>query len=195
METLILVILISLAWGSFLNVVIFRLPRDMSLTHPPSTCPGCGKRIKAVDNIPVLSFLLLRGKCRSCGTRIPFSYFFVEVITPAAMVILYLKFGWGLMFIASAIFASAMIVLAVIDLYHQILPDEITLPGLVLALVFSGFRTDLTLRQALVASLVGAGFLLFVYGAYLLVRKKEGLGMGDVTLMLFIGAFLGFRTF
>jgi len=193
METLILVFLFSLAWGSFLNVVIYRLPRNMSLTHPPSTCPGCGRRIRAVDNIPILSFLLLRGKCRSCDTKIPLSYFLVEVMTPAAIVILYNKYQLSPMFFAAAVFASAMIVLAVIDFYHQILPDEITLPGLALALIFTGFRTDLSLRQSMIAALAGAGFLLAVYGTYWLVRRKEGLGMGDVTLMLFIGAFLGLR--
>jgi leader peptidase (prepilin peptidase)/N-methyltransferase len=193
METLILVILFSLAWGSFLNVVIYRLPNDMSLIHPPSTCPGCGRRIRAVDNIPVFSYLLLRGKCRSCETRIPLSYLLVEILTPAALVILYFKYGISLMFFASSIFASAMIVLAFIDFYHQILPDVITLPGLVLALVYTGFRTDLSLRQALIAALAGAGFLLAVYGTYWLIRKKEGMGMGDVTLMLFIGAFVGLR--
>jgi leader peptidase (prepilin peptidase)/N-methyltransferase len=193
MEALILILLLSLAWGSFLNVVIFRLPRNMSLNHPPSTCPGCGRRIRAADNIPVLSFLLLRGKCRFCEAKIPFSTLLVEILTPLAILVLHSKYGLSPMFFASAVFASAMIVLAFIDFYHQILPDEITLPGLVLALIFTGFRTDLALRQALVASLAGAGFLLAVYGTYWLVRRKEGLGMGDVTLMLFIGAFLGLR--
>lgn len=193
METIILIVLLSLAWGSFLNVVIYRLPRNMSLNYPPSTCPGCGRRIRVVDNIPVLSFLILKGKCRACEAKIPVSYFLVEILTPLAILVLYFKYGLSPMFFASAVFTSAMIVLAVIDFYHQILPDEITLPGLVLALIFTGFRTDLSLRQALVAALIGAGFLLAVYGTYWLVRRKEGLGMGDVTLMLFIGAFVGFR--
>jgi leader peptidase (prepilin peptidase) / N-methyltransferase len=193
METIILIVLLSLAWGSFLNVVIYRLPRNMNLNHPPSTCPGCGRRIRVVDNIPVLSFLILRGKCRTCETKIPFSYFLVEILTPLAILVIHFKYGLSPMFFASAIFTSAMIVLALVDFYHQILPDEITIPGLVMALIFTGFRTDLSLRQAMIAALVGAGFLLAVYVTYWLIRRKEGLGMGDVTLMLFIGAFVGLR--
>jgi leader peptidase (prepilin peptidase)/N-methyltransferase len=140
METIIIITCFGLAWGSFLNVVIYRLPLRMSLFKPSSSCPHCNEKIKFYDNIPVLSFLLLRGKCRHCKGRI-----------------------------------------------------EITLPGLLLALIYSLFRTDLNLRQALIGAVAGAGFLLFIYGAYYLLRKKEGLGLGDVTMMLFIGAYLGWR--
>jgi leader peptidase (prepilin peptidase) / N-methyltransferase len=191
--TLILIVLFGLAWGSFLNVVIFRVPREMSLVRPPSTCPKCGKGIKPYDNIPVLSYLILRGKCRHCGFGIPLSYFLVEVLTPAVFLALYLHHGRtaGVSFIASCLFASAMIALGFIDYYHQILPDEITLPGLVLGLGYGLVRQDMGFRQVLIGAVVGSGFLLFVYGAYFLVRRKEGLGMGDVTMMLVIGAFLG----
>ncbi len=187
----IIIVLFGLAWGSFLNVVIYRLPRGLSLMRPPSTCPQCRTRIKAYDNIPLLSYLLLRGKCRACGLKIPVAYPFVELLTPVCFLLLYARFSLGVPFFASCLFASALIVLCFIDLYHQILPDEITLPGLALALLYSGFRPDMTLRQALVGAVVGAGFLLAVYGAYLLLRKKEGLGMGDVTMMLLVGAYLG----
>ena len=191
--SLFLIVLIGLAWGSFLNVVIFRIPREMSLLKPPSTCPGCQKRIKPYDNVPFFSYLILRGKCRHCGFRIPFSYFLVELLTPAVFLFLYFHHGRtaGVPFIASCLFASAMIALGFIDYYHQILPDEITLPGLVLALGYGLVRQDMSFRQALIGAAVGSGFLLFVYGAYFLVRRKEGLGMGDVTMMLVIGAYLG----
>ena len=89
METIIIIALFGLAWGSFLNVVIYRFPAGMSLLHPPSTCPACKKRIKFYDNIPAVSYLLLRGQCRYCGQRIPFSYFLVEILTPAAFLVLY----------------------------------------------------------------------------------------------------------
>lgn len=190
MET-ISIVLFGLAWGSFLNVVIYRLPRGLSLVRPPSSCPQCGTRIKAYDNIPVVSFLLLRGKCRACGLRIPIAYPVVELITPICFLLLYEKFSLSIPFFASCLFASALIALCLIDLYHQILPDEITLPGLVLALTYSAFRPDMTLRQSLVGAVAGAGFLLIIYSAYFLLRKKEGLGMGDVTMMLFVGAYLG----
>jgi leader peptidase (prepilin peptidase)/N-methyltransferase len=187
----IIIVLFGLAWGSFLNVVIYRLPRGLSLMRPPSTCPQCGTRIKAYDNIPVLSYLLLRGKCRACGLKISVAYPLVELLTPVCFLLLYARFSLGVPFFASCLFASALIALCFIDLYHQVLPDEITLPGLALALLYSGLRPDMTLRQALAGAIVGAGFLLAVYGAYLLLRKKEGLGMGDVTMMLLVGAYLG----
>jgi leader peptidase (prepilin peptidase)/N-methyltransferase len=192
-DKIIIISLFGLAWGSFLNVVIYRLPLGMNLTKPPSFCPGCEKSIKFYDNIPVFSYLFLRGKCRACGTKIPLSTLLVEILTPVSFLLIYLKFSFGFFFFASCLFASAMIVLGFIDFYHQILPDEITLPGLVLALVYAPFRADLGLRQALVGAVVGAGFLLFIYGAYYLLRKKEGLGMGDVTMMLLIGAYLGWK--
>ncbi len=187
----IIIVLFGLAWGSFLNVVIYRLPRGLSLIRPPSSCPQCGTRIKAYDNIPVLSYLLLRGKCRSCGLKISPAYPLVELLAPLCFLLLYSRFSLSVFFFASCLFASALIALCFIDLYHQILPDEITLPGLALALLYSGFRSDLSLRQSLVGAVVGAGFLLLVYGAYLVLRKKEGLGMGDVTMMLLVGAYLG----
>jgi leader peptidase (prepilin peptidase)/N-methyltransferase len=192
-EKIVLILLFGLAWGSFLNVVIFRLPRDMNLSKPPSSCPECETRIKFYDNIPILSFILLKGACRQCRTKIPISYFLVEILIPASFLLLYSKYAFSFFFFASCLFASAMIVLAVIDYYHQILPDEITLSGLALAVVYSFFRADLNLTQALIGAVSGASFLLLVYGAYYLFRKKEGLGMGDVTLMLFVGAFLGWQ--
>jgi leader peptidase (prepilin peptidase)/N-methyltransferase len=191
METVILVILCGLAWGSFLNVVIYRLPAGLSLVKPPSSCPSCHERIKPYDNIPVLSYFLLRGKCRHCGTRIPFSYVLVEVLTPAAFVVLYLHYSLTFFFFASGLFTSALIVLCFIDYRHKILPDKITFPGIALALVYSFFRRDLPILQALLGSAVGAGFLLLIYGGYYLVRKKEGLGLGDVTMMIMVGAYLG----
>ncbi|MGD1009274.1 MAG: prepilin peptidase [Candidatus Aminicenantales bacterium] len=195
METLtfILIAIAGLVWGSFLNVVIYRLPRKMSLIRPPSTCPGCGTRIKPYDNVPVLSYLWLGGKCRSCGRRISPVYPLVEALTALGFILVFCQSGRiaGLEFFAGCLFTSALISLGFIDYFHQVLPDAITMPGLVLALVYSFFRDDLTFRGALVGAASGAGFLLFVYGAYRLIRKKEGLGMGDVTMLLMVGAYLG----
>jgi leader peptidase (prepilin peptidase)/N-methyltransferase len=187
----IVIVLFGLAWGSFLNVVIYRLPRGQSLMWPPSSCPKCRTHLKPYDNIPVLSYLILGGKCRSCGLKISPIYPFVEALTVLCFLILQARFGLGLHFYTSCVFTSALIVLGFIDLSHQILPDEITLPGLALALVYSAFRRDLGLRQALIGAVVGSGFLLLIYGLYRLLRKKEGLGMGDVTMMLLVGAYLG----
>jgi leader peptidase (prepilin peptidase) / N-methyltransferase len=191
--TLVLVAVAGLVFGSFFNVVIYRLPRGLNLSRPPSACPGCHAPIKPYDNIPVLSYLVLRGKCRKCGQRISPVYPAVEALTALGFVLVYLGAGrgLGLAFVAGCVFTSALIILGFIDAHHQILPDAITLPGLVLALAYSFFRDDLTFRGALVGAIVGAGFLLLVYGAYLLIRRKEGLGMGDVTMMLMVGAYLG----
>ncbi len=193
METIIIIVCFGLAWGSFLNVVIYRLPLSMNLSKPSSSCPHCNQKIKFYDNIPVLSFLLLRGKCRHCKGRISLRYPLVELLTAVSFLLLYSQYSLSFFFFASCLFACALIALGFIDFYHQILPDEITLPGLLLALIYSLFRTDLNLRQALIGAVAGAGFLLFIYGAYYLLRKKEGLGLGDVTMMLLIGAYLGWR--
>ncbi len=187
----VIVILVGLAWGSFLNVVIYRLPRGQNLMRPPSSCPQCQIRIKPYDNIPVLSYLLLRGRCRACGARIPLTYPLVELLTSLCFLMSYVHFSLSLHFLASCIFASGLIAIGFIDFFHQIIPDEITMPGLVLALGYAFFRPDLGLRQALIGAVAGAGFLLLIYGAHRLLRKKEGLGMGDVTMMLMIGAYLG----
>lgn len=189
----IIIILFGLVWGSFLNVVIYRLPRGLSIVHPPSSCPHCGRRISAYDNIPVLSFIFLKGKCRHCKGKISFTYPLVEALTPLSFLLIYSEFSLSFHFFASCLFVSGLIVLGFIDFYHQILADEITLPGLGLALIYALFRTDFTLREALVGAVVGSGFLIFVYGAYYFLRKKEGLGMGDVTMMLMVGAFVGWK--
>lgn len=189
----VIIILVGMAWGSFLNVVIYRLPRDMSLVRPRSSCPRCRQEIKFYENIPVVSYITLRGKCRYCYTNIPFSYLLVEVLTPVSFILIHNYTNLSLHFFAACLFTSAMIALGFIDFYHQILPDEITLSGLLLALAYSFFRDDLSLRQSLIGAVVGAGFILLVYGTYYLLRKKEGIGMGDVTMMLLIGAFLGWE--
>jgi len=193
MEKIIIIIVFGFAWGSFLNVLIYRIPRDMSIIKPASSCPSCRKKIKVYDNIPIISYLILGGKCRYCKAKIPLTYPLVEFLTPLSFILLYTHYSLSFFFFASCLFASAMIVLGFIDFFHMILPDVITLPGLLLSIVYSFFREDLNLTQALIGAVTGAGFLLLVYGTYYLVRKKEGLGMGDVTMMLLIGAYLGWK--
>lgn len=193
MEEIIFIVVFGLVWGSFLNVVIYRLPRGLSLLRPPSSCPHCGKRIKFYENIPILSYLFLRGKCRYCKAKISPAYPLVEALTPFCFLLGFSHYSLSPHFFASCMFTSALIVLGFIDYYHQILPDEITFPGLALALLYTFFRKDLSLIQALLGAAVGAGFLLLVYGVYYLLRKKEGLGLGDVTMMLMVGAFVGWK--
>jgi leader peptidase (prepilin peptidase)/N-methyltransferase len=191
--TLIFVAVFGLVFGSFFNVVIYRLPRGLNVSRPPSACPGCGARIRPFDNVPVLSYLLLRGRCRRCGMRISPLYPAVEALTALGFVLVYLNAGRvvGLEFVAGCLFTSALLILGFIDAGHQVLPDAITMPGLVLALAYAFGRDDLNFRGALLGAVVGGGFLMAVYGAYRLIRRREGLGMGDVTMMLMVGAFLG----
>ena len=133
MEKIILIILLGLAWGSFLNVLIYRIPKKKSLLTPPSSCPECHTKIKFYHNIPVFSYIWLKGRCRYCRSKIPLSYPLVEILTPLTFFLIYDKFSLSLHFFTSCLFASALIVLCVIDYNHQILPDIVTLPGLVLA--------------------------------------------------------------
>jgi leader peptidase (prepilin peptidase)/N-methyltransferase len=193
MEAIVLILVYGLAWGSFLNVVIYRLPEGLSLATPRSFCPQCKRKIPFYDNIPLMSYIILRGKCRKCGARISPTYLLVEILTPASFLVVYSYAGLNVYFFAACLFTSGLIALGFIDFYHQILPDAVTLPGIVLAVGYSFFRSDLKPVQALIGAAVGGGFLLLVYGLYYLVRRKEGLGLGDVTMMLMIGAFLGWR--
>jgi len=188
---MIFVVLFGLAWGSFLNVVIYRLPLGLNLAHPPSACPACGTPIKPWDNIPVFSYLFLRGRCRKCGKSFSVRYILVEMLTPALLAVLHLEYGLTPQFFAAAIFTSALIALAFIDFDHKILPDKITFPVTGLGLGYTFFRPDLTPLQALLGAAAGGGVLLLLYGGYYLIRKKEGLGLGDVTMMIMIGVFLG----
>jgi leader peptidase (prepilin peptidase)/N-methyltransferase len=184
--------LFGLVLGSFLIVVIYRVPRRLNIIRPPSACPACGGRIKPYDNIPVVSYLWLRGKCRRCGAAIGLTYPAVELLTSLAFVLVYLKFGLSLHFFAAAVFATGLIALGFIDAFHKILPDVITLPGFAFGLAYAFIRRDgLNILQALLGAAVGAGFLLLIYGGWRLIRKKEGLGLGDVMMMLMVGAFLG----
>lgn len=192
MEALI-IILFGLAWGSFLNVVIYRLPRGKSIIKPSSSCPHCGTKIRWYDNIPLISFLLLRGKCRACRKAISLVYPLVEILTAGSFLILYLNYSLSTHFFASAIFTCGLIVLGFIDFQHQILPDHLTIPLFLLASIYGIFRSDFGLKQVLAGAFLGSGFLLMVYAIYFLIKKKEGLGTGDIMLMLGIGAFLGIK--
>jgi leader peptidase (prepilin peptidase)/N-methyltransferase len=177
--------------GSFLNVVIYRLPRNKSLISPPSHCPKCGHQIRWYENIPVLSYLFLAGKCSRCKTKIPFRYLFVEVLTGTASVFSFVKYGISIDYFFVFLFLSLMIALSFIDFDLQIIPDEINLIGFVSGIVYAYFRNGFSVLDALIGAVVGAGFLFLVGYLYFKFRKIEGLGFGDVKLMAFIGTYLG----
>ena len=178
--------------GSFLNVCIFRLPRDESLAWPGSRCTSCGRALSWFENVPVLSWVALRGRCRTCRAPVSWMYPSVEVVTAAVFVSTYLLYGPTPIGIVRTLFACALIVLFVIDLQHQILPDVITLPGIVVGGVCSVFLPP-GWRDALIGIAVGGGIPFLLAEAYYRIRGHDGLGMGDVKLLAMIGAFLGWK--
>jgi leader peptidase (prepilin peptidase)/N-methyltransferase len=205
-------VLIGLAIGSFLNVCISRMPHNESVVHPRSRCPRCRKPIAGYDNIPVFSYLLLRGRCRNCKKEISARYPLTEALTAVVSVLIYLKYGLGLEYGVYFALSAALIVLAFIDADHRILPDPITLNGIWIGLIVSFFlfipspfmtgvlrylgvsfpsERLVSFGSSILGVLLGAGILWGVSEAYFLVRKVEGMGFGDVKMMAMVGAFLG----
>jgi leader peptidase (prepilin peptidase) / N-methyltransferase len=193
METAFLTCL-GLIFGSFLNVVVYRLPRGESVVHPGSRCPACRHDIRWVDNIPVLSFLLLRGRCRDCRQPISPRYPLVEAFTGFAFWLVATSFPEDLVYQgAAALFVFLLIALALIDLEHMILPDELTLGGSAVFLGFSFIHPLLTPWEAIGSGITAAAVFAALYFFYLRIRKIEGLGFGDVKMVLLLGLFLGPR--
>lgn len=206
----------GLTFGSFLNVCIYRLPREQSVVSPGSACPGCGHEIRWYDNVPVLSWLLLRGRCRDCQRPITPRYMAVELLVALMFLGCYAKFDLTLLALKFCVFSFLLIGLIFTDAETKLLPDALTLPGLAIGLVFSVFvRVDdlvtqllpvfvptpgvehswrlLSLGDAVLGAIVGASF---IYGSgmvYKLARGVEGMGLGDVKLMALVGAFLGLK--
>lgn len=210
--------LFGLVLGSFLNVVILRLPRMLesawwqearaalqlpprpprervSLHHPPSTCPSCGTRIRAWQNVPVVSWLLLRGRCASCRAPISIQYPIVELVTGVMAAICAWRFGWSPQLLAALALTACLIALSVIDLRTQLLPDAITLPllwlGLLIAAVFALFCD---VQSAVYGAAVGYLVLWLVYWLFKLIAGKEGMGYGDFKLLAALGAWLGWQS-
>ena len=188
----IILVLGGLAVGSFLNVCIYRLPENQSMVSPRSYCPACRRTLRWFENVPVLGYLILRGRCRTCGTRISLVYPAVEVVTPALFLLQYWQLGWQPLLVVRLVFCCAMVALFVLDLRHRILPNVVTLPGVVVGLGASVF-VDPGWLDALIGAAVGGGALLGVAELYYRVRGEEGLGMGDVKMLAMIGAFLGWQ--
>lgn len=184
----------GLCIGSFLNVCIARIPAERSVVFPPSSCPACGARIRWYDNVPVVSYLLLLGRCRVCRGRISPVYPLVELAGGSILMTQYLRFSLSWETVRGAIFLCALLILFFIDLRHYLLPDVMTLPVTAAGLAFSiSGTTPVRLQDAVLAAVAGALTLLAMMGLYYLIRRREGMGMGDVKMMLAIGAFLGLR--
>lgn len=193
LQSVVFAAIIGLCVGSFLNVVIYRLPRGESLSSPPSRCPSCGKRLAWFDNVPVVSWLLLAGKCRRCGARISIQYPIVEATTAiGAVVVVLFTPADGVLLASRFVLTAILITLFVIDLELQILPNLITLPGIAVGFLFSLFGPPGPINS-LLGIVLGAGVLYGIAAGYYLVRREEGMGMGDVKMLAMIGAFLGWQ--
>jgi leader peptidase (prepilin peptidase) / N-methyltransferase len=185
--------LVGAAVGSFLNVCICRIPAGFSIVSPSSRCPHCGHPIRIYDNIPVISYLVLGGKCRDCRGWISPRYPLVEILTAALAGLLFLKYGLTPAFPAVFVFTCTLIVIAFIDLDQQIIPHLLTLPGIpvfaVLAVLFMGLQ----IVDAFLGIMIGAGSLYFVAVYYEALTGREGMGGGDINLLAMLGAFLGWK--
>jgi leader peptidase (prepilin peptidase) / N-methyltransferase len=179
--------------GSFLNVVIARLPNDESIVRPRSKCPSCQSPIAWYDNVPLISWLMLRGRCRKCGARISFRYFVVELLTGTLFLLALVRFGWAFPLVQALVLISLLIPLVFIDAEHWILPFEITIPGVGVGLLLSLYHGLPGLEQAAIGA--GAGFLAFRAMELLgyLAFRKEAMGAGDKFLVALIGAFLSWK--
>jgi len=179
--------------GSFLNVCIARLPSGESIVSPGSKCPACQSGIRFYDNIPILSYLWLRGRCRQCGQPISLRYPLVEILTAAMAALIVLKFGLAIDTLIYFVLTAALIVIIYIDLDHQLIPDVISLPGVPVGFAAAFFLDALTWIDSLIGILVGGGILFAIAGGYYLLTGKEGMGGGDIKLLAMIGAFLGWQ--
>ncbi len=200
--------------GSFLNVCIYRIPRGESVVFPRSHCPGCGAAIRPYDNIPLLSYLLLRGRCRSCGQHVSLQYPVVELVTGLLFYACSARWELTSPTLVYSVFLALLVILVFVDFQHQILPNVVTIPGTIAGILLSPLQAEGTYRDILtlkitsglgldgfeglrpwlgsaIGAAIGGGVLLVVDQAYKLVRRRHGLGMGDVKMMAMVGAFLG----
>lgn len=183
---------LGLAVGSFLNVCIHRVPRGVSIVHPPSACPACGARLRWYDNVPVLGYAWLGGRCRRCRAPISLRYPLVELITMAVFLLHLYVFGWSVLMAVRLAFACVLIVLFAIDLEHHLLPNIITLPGIAAGLIVSVVVPP-GILDAVLGTLLGGGVLWAIGEAYFRYSGQEGMGGGDVKMLAMVGAFLGWK--
>jgi len=189
----ILFFILGSIFGSFLNVVIYRLPKGESIIYPPSHCPLCGAKILPWDNIPILSYIILRGRCRNCGERISPVYMIVEFITAVLFAFGFFYYRWSSSLLEFVVFSLILIPIAFIDWKTMLIPDILSIGGIVIGLGFSIFRGEII--QSLISGVVSGGILLIfaVIGKW--IFKKEAMGFGDVKMAAMLGVFVGWRSF
>ncbi len=181
--------------GSFLNVVILRLPDPgQSIVFPASHCPKCSAALQWYENIPIISYLFLRGRCAHCGVAISLQYPLVELMMALLAAALMVRFQLSITTAGYFVFCAALLVIIFIDMHHQIIPDVISLPSIVLGFLFSFLSPTLSWQSSLIGLLVGGGVLYAVAFFYFLLRKVDGMGGGDIKLLAMIGAWLGWQS-
>ena len=185
--------LFGLCIGSFISVVAYRLPRRESIIFPGSHCPHCNHGIAFYDNLPLVSFIILRGKCRHCRVRISVQYPVVEFVAGLVLPLSFVLYGFGLRFYAMSLFLYFLLPLFIIDLKSRVVPDKITIPGIVAGFAFSFFLPGITWYDSLIGIAVGGIMLMIIAVLGRWVFKREAMGMGDVTLFMLVGAFLGWK--
>jgi len=184
---------IGLVTGSFLNVVIFRLPRNLSIVRPRSFCPKCRTRLSWYENIPLASYLAIGGRCRGCGVHIPFRYPLVEALGASLGLVAVYAFGPTIDAAFAFAFLMALTAITLIDWDFRIIPDSVSIPFIAIGLCWSLFNPRLTLVSSALGALAGGGSLYLIGALYKVARKTEGMGGGDVKLMAMIGAFIGLK--
>lgn len=196
---MVFVFVFGLMIGSFLNVCIYRIPLKKSIINPPSGCPGCGEKIRFYDNIPVISYIILKGRCRHCRQPISLMYPLIELITGLLSLAIFVNYYPDYQqYLAFFIFVSALIVITFIDLSHQIIPDIISIPGIVagfLSTVFFNIISAYPIAwyDSLLGIIMGGGILYIIAVGYEKLTGKQGMGGGDVKLLAMIGAWMGWR--
>ncbi len=185
--------LFGLALGSFMNVCIYRIPLKKSIVSPPSSCPNCGERIRFYDNIPLISYLLLLGKCRHCSNPLAWHYPLVEALTGLLSVALFIRYGLSYQYFLYLLFTSVLVTISFIDLHHKIIPDVLSLSGIVVGLAASFMPGTISWLDSLIGIIAGGGSLFLVAFVYERITGREGMGGGDIKLLAMIGAWLGWR--
>ena len=192
-QTVILSIVFGFILGSFLNVCIYRIPLKKSIIKPSSFCPACGTTIKFYDNIPVASWLILKGRCRNCSSYISVRYPIVEIIAGIISLALFLRYGPTMSYFLYLTFILSLIVISFIDFDHMIIPDLISIPGIIIGFAASFLLPDLKWAESLIGIIAGGGILFITAFMFEKLTGKEGMGGGDIKLLAMIGAWMGWK--
>jgi leader peptidase (prepilin peptidase)/N-methyltransferase len=185
--------IMGITFGSFFNVCIFRIPEKKSIVNPPSHCYNCNTRLKPLDLVPILSWTLLRGKCRYCGQKIAPRYALVELLTGILFVLVYSMYGYNVITLYYLLLISFLVIITFIDIDHYIIPDEVIIFGSVFAIIFNALNQGIGIKNSILGALIcGGGMLILIYLIELIV-KKEVMGGGDIKLFAMTGLFLGVK--